>query len=769
MTPHEIRVTLNFFLEDLQEERYIDAVNGLIELYAYTNSDYPPYADRKNQIPFDKISELLQQHKTGIVKRLLRYMKHYDADEVKRFVLLAINALKHFGIDWPELAVMKNSVSPEVEESWSNKYKKSINCSNPKGFSQRAHCAARRKRKAGGKTKSKPVREALSSPLGGIVLSMQDALRKGSDAAVSHRVIDLWRANTAERQRASDMLADVEHLVTSYVERHLGSENHLDVQDGLNMLQVLPPSEDWADLQVLLNKYKTNILKYLLKCMKDNDIDIPHYRIPVLKKWGTDWPELDTIYTSADSELKKQKRIDEGVIAYHASPVATIRSKRFWPFTHFGSEKAAADRIKYLKKTGELAKDSPVRVYQVELNINNPAVIKDEPVQHSATQFAFALKKAKLISQEEMESITKLGHDPVTYKPTMSYADAEKQRNRKLRALMRSKGFDGFAYVNRFEDKGSMSYVILDPAQARTLRPVKAAPAELKEDERNNFSTVFRNRSEQEGGHRFTLNADEYVEHIEKLLKYGMLATDNVVIELATLGRRRPDAIKNWPELANLLNQHKDELMRIIQHHFNKDVTSEHAMARSVDVAGALKLIGIDWPEIAQLIEKNKHKIVKTLLEFMRDEYDAHIPYELKTLRSYGADWPELAVIEKSLNAGLNESKSNKLPQDVTDMVMDMLKRDGTGIALYHIWEWKLDIDKLPELEEFLNDRKQTYMEIMLKNMKMGGDALYGTEQYLERLEGTKINWPELKVIRNSLNKLLAELHASEEHPNENH
>ena len=29
---------------------------------------------------------------------------------------------------------------------WSNKYKKSINCSNPKGFSQKAHCAGKKKR-----------------------------------------------------------------------------------------------------------------------------------------------------------------------------------------------------------------------------------------------------------------------------------------------------------------------------------------------------------------------------------------------------------------------------------------------------------------------------------------------------------------------------------------------------------------------------------------------------------------------------------------------
>ena len=32
-----------------------------------------------------------------------------------------------------------------LEEKWSDKYKSSINCSNPKGFSQKAHCAGRKK------------------------------------------------------------------------------------------------------------------------------------------------------------------------------------------------------------------------------------------------------------------------------------------------------------------------------------------------------------------------------------------------------------------------------------------------------------------------------------------------------------------------------------------------------------------------------------------------------------------------------------------------
>lgn len=41
---------------------------------------------------------------------------------------------------------MENSIN-NILEKWSNKYKKSINCSRPKGFSQKAHCAGRKKRK----------------------------------------------------------------------------------------------------------------------------------------------------------------------------------------------------------------------------------------------------------------------------------------------------------------------------------------------------------------------------------------------------------------------------------------------------------------------------------------------------------------------------------------------------------------------------------------------------------------------------------------------
>ena len=41
-----------------------------------------------------------------------------------------------------ELEVLIN----KIDEEWSDKYKKSIDCNNPKGFSQKAHCQGRKKR-----------------------------------------------------------------------------------------------------------------------------------------------------------------------------------------------------------------------------------------------------------------------------------------------------------------------------------------------------------------------------------------------------------------------------------------------------------------------------------------------------------------------------------------------------------------------------------------------------------------------------------------------
>jgi hypothetical protein len=58
-----------------------------------------------------------------------------------------------------------------ITEKWSEKYKRSINCSSPRGFSQRAHCQGRKKNKIkedSGTTVSGNI-AVVAQPVGGII------------------------------------------------------------------------------------------------------------------------------------------------------------------------------------------------------------------------------------------------------------------------------------------------------------------------------------------------------------------------------------------------------------------------------------------------------------------------------------------------------------------------------------------------------------------------------------------------------------------------
>jgi hypothetical protein len=78
-------------------------------------------------IVMKKVVKLTETQLTNLINKIVN--EHSD-DNVSRFDS-EINVE-----DWVE-----------ISEKWTQKYKKSIDCSNPKGFSQRAHCQGRKKRK----------------------------------------------------------------------------------------------------------------------------------------------------------------------------------------------------------------------------------------------------------------------------------------------------------------------------------------------------------------------------------------------------------------------------------------------------------------------------------------------------------------------------------------------------------------------------------------------------------------------------------------------
>lgn len=80
----------------------------------------------------------------------LNLPENIDSDEVHDMIkdLYGEDIMQHFDPDMEgdDEDDMDSEGWDEIDENWSQKYKRSIDCNNPKGFSQKAHCQGRKKR-----------------------------------------------------------------------------------------------------------------------------------------------------------------------------------------------------------------------------------------------------------------------------------------------------------------------------------------------------------------------------------------------------------------------------------------------------------------------------------------------------------------------------------------------------------------------------------------------------------------------------------------------
>lgn len=133
------KVELNIKLKNLIKECYSEILKENSEMIKNDLHKIIDYSEKlqlmiKKEKDMEDWVKAKLTHAADYIDTVFDYLRFYERDEVRHV----------------------------MDEKWSNKYKKSIDCNNPKGFSQKSHCAARKKRRAGGDTKSKPVNETLS-------------------------------------------------------------------------------------------------------------------------------------------------------------------------------------------------------------------------------------------------------------------------------------------------------------------------------------------------------------------------------------------------------------------------------------------------------------------------------------------------------------------------------------------------------------------------------------------------------------------------------
>ena len=112
----------------------------------------------------------------------------------------------------------KEAGTPEhqINEKWSAKYKRSIDCSNPKGFSQKAHCRARQLRESGKSTKEcykeaiiELLKEQNSSMAMGALKQLHNDAKEIASMLTTETQLEDWVK--AKLNLAGEYLDDVYH------------------------------------------------------------------------------------------------------------------------------------------------------------------------------------------------------------------------------------------------------------------------------------------------------------------------------------------------------------------------------------------------------------------------------------------------------------------------------------------------------------------------------------------------------------------------------
>jgi pterin-4a-carbinolamine dehydratase len=110
----------------------------------FSNDDRTIHLGIKNRHPNDILRTLaheLTHYAQGVNDQLDADSGATGSPEEDQANAEAGVIMREFNQQFPQYMELK----PIMLEKWSKKYKKSINCSNPKGFSQKAHCAGRKK------------------------------------------------------------------------------------------------------------------------------------------------------------------------------------------------------------------------------------------------------------------------------------------------------------------------------------------------------------------------------------------------------------------------------------------------------------------------------------------------------------------------------------------------------------------------------------------------------------------------------------------------
>ena len=672
------------------------------------------------ELPWDSVDSWWTDHKTETVRRLLKLLKEDRYEDVLGIIE---DILDDLGLAWPELDVIRRSAQAELERADQNA---ELDESDD--------------------DEESIVR--MSSPDERIVDRMFRRMREGSWMALEDAISEL-----EERRMPDHMILDALSPQADSIARWLdsrikeGSHNNRMLGQIWKLLEI---SARWPSLARLVNKHKAMIVRDMLtqiKAADSMDLEDLEGHLRQLSELGMTWPEMDVISRSVNAELDRIYNIDESgdMLGYRISKGDLIDGMQ--DSLRAGHNGAWGNNYAHM------------RPWSREHTVKQLTRIKPDIIAWINKYLSSAKNTDWRYGKLAILDLDRLGVDwPELWKVV--------DNNRKawvhdwliiLRSLM------GNDYPEELEDLES---------HIRSWQKTFEQHG-LKWPEIETILASIRGETDTLGHLNESSLAKAAVEEAKQML-WSQLPDGN----WWTVGRALDNMIYAkvpHSEIFAVLDEYKEDILAQ-QNRLTQGENSE--VLAGVSNLRRLRDIGAGWPEIDQMLTRNKRHIMRAALTeikgYSTEEYGDELPHIYKNLKKLKVAWPEMAVIADGIDSiqQLGEDWhdvdtddydevygrvgqclgdiENGLRSNMDDWHAEVLVNGLADLAqLLDNHDW-LDTPTPSEYSLDLVKQKPLFVKALLIGMKHSDtdnvlDAIRMLEDYWH------VRWPELDIMHKSM------------------
>ena len=672
------------------------------------------------ELPWDSVDSWWTDHKTETVRRLLKLLKEDRYEDVLGII---DDILDDLGLAWPELDVIRRSAQAELERADQNA---ELDESDD--------------------DEESIVR--MSSPDERIIDDMFRRMREGSWMALEDAISEL-----EERRMPDHMILDALSPQADSIARWLdsrikeGSHNNRMLGQIWKLLEI---SARWPSLARLVNKHKAMIVRDMLtqiKAADSMDLEDLEGHLRQLSELGMTWPEMDVISRSVNAELDRIYNIDESgdMLGYRISKGDLIDGMQ--NSLRAGHNGAWGNNYAHM------------RPWSREHTVKQLTRIKPDIIAWINKYLSSAKNTDWRYGKLAILDLDRLGVDwPELWKVV--------DNNRKawvhdwliiLRSLM------GNDYPEELEDLES---------HIRSWQKTFEQHG-LKWPEIETILASIRGETDTLGHLNESSLAKAAVEEAKQML-WSQLPDGN----WWTVGRALDNMIYAkvpHSEIFAVLDEYKEDILAQ-QNRLTQGENSE--VLAGVSNLRRLRDIGAGWPEIDQMLTRNKRYIMRAALTeikgYSTEEYGDELPHIYKNLKKLKVAWPEMAVIADGIDS------IQQLGEDWHDVDSDDHDEvyGRMGSALQDIenglrsnmddWHAEVLVNGLADLAQLLDNhdwldtptpseysldlvkQKPLFVKALLIGMKHSDtdnvlDAIRMLEDYWH------VRWPELDIMHKSM------------------